>query len=150
MIQRTRWQQQCSWRVWPTGLSKVFDTVGRKILVAKPDYYGLRDIHQTYFTSWCNRKQYGSAQYTSSQSYILPIVIHVPQGSPRGPVLLLLYTSEAVIMQANKVYVDDTTLFTSYPNLQSLFVLINQELDNVRKWITCNKLALDIHKTIGF
>ena len=40
---------------------------------------------------------------------------------------------------------DDSTLYFSHPNLDSLIAIVNEELDNVRK--INNKLTLNLEKT---
>ena len=42
-------------------------------------------------------------------------------------------------------YADDTNLFTSLNNVSS--VIINNELNKVQKWLTANKLTLNVNKT---
>ena len=44
------------------------------------------------------------------------------------------------------MYANDTTLFCNFDNTQNEFT-INNELDNVYRWLCSNKLSLDVSKT---
>ncbi len=74
-------------------LSKAFVTLDHSILLAKMEYYGIRDnslkLFQNYLT---NRKQY--VEFKDIKSDILEINTGVPQGSIRGPLLFIIYIND--------------------------------------------------------
>ena len=46
-----------------------------------------------------------------------------------------------------RMFADDTNLFLSHKNIDTLFDSMNVELANVSKWFKSNKLSLNVHKT---
>ena len=129
--------------------SKAFDTVDHHILLAKLDHYGIRGVEYRWFESYLkNRKQY--VCYNEYKSILQLITYGVPQGSILGPLLFLIYINDMVNSSGVFKFVlfaDDSTLYVSHPNLDSLITVVNTELSNVRKWITSNKLTLNLEKT---
>ena len=45
------------------------------------------------------------------------------------------------------MFADDTNLFYSSKNIDSLFEIVNNELININKWFLANKLSLNANKT---
>ena len=45
------------------------------------------------------------------------------------------------------MFADDTNLFLSHKNIDTLFVSMNKELENVSRWFKSNKLSLNVDKT---
>ena len=45
------------------------------------------------------------------------------------------------------MYADDTNLFFTHKNIDTLCNLVNTELEAVTKWIKANKLSLNLEKT---
>ena len=80
----------------------------------------------------------------------LDIIYGVPQGSIVGPLLFLIYVND--IFKASSplmevMLADDTNLFLSHKNIDTLFVIMNVELENVSMWFKSNKLSLNVDKT---
>ena len=130
-------------------LSKAFDTVPHDILIKKLEHYGIRGIALKLFESYlANRKQ--SVYVNGCNSQTNDITIGVPQGSVLGPLLFLIYINDLPL--STKVmnvilFADDTTLFTSDSNLNSLRNSMNEDLELVSEWLIANCLTLNITKT---
>ena len=72
-------------------LTKAFDTVQHKILLAKLNHYGIRGVVNNFFESYLiNRSQ--AVIIHDNRSSKSNIDIGVPQGSSLGPLLFLLYS----------------------------------------------------------
>jgi hypothetical protein len=130
-------------------LKKAFDTVDHKILLKKMEFYGVRGLTNQWFSSYLiNRKQFVSVGNAISEQK--PITCGVPQGSVLGPLLFLLYINDFSFSATNldfHLFADDSNLFYSHKNLQSLEKNLNEQLSMVDKWLCTNKLYLNIEKT---
>jgi hypothetical protein len=74
----------------------------------------------------------------------------VPQGSILGPLLFLLYIND--IENCSKIisfvmYADDTNAFHSDKCLKSLTHVMQEEINEVIKWLNVNKLSINTTKT---
>ena len=129
-------------------LSKAFDTVNHNILLRKLSFYGIRNSNLKWFHSYLsNRKQYISTDQGNTE--METIICGVPQGSILGPLLFLIFVNDL-----NKstsldpiMFADDTNLFYSNENIDTLFETVNKELVNINVWFQANKLSLNIKKT---
>ncbi len=130
-------------------LSKAFDTIDHSILLTKLNHYGIRGTPLALLSDYLhNRQQYTS--YGSHSSDLLPVSCGVPQGSILGPLLFLLYVND--IPNASRslsfvLFADDTNIFFSHPNLQTLESTFNAEIKHVTTWFKANKLSLNVTKT---
>ena len=129
---------------------KAFDTVNHSILLDKLYIYGIRGPALSWITSYLsNRCQY--VVYNGYESERKYINCGVPQGSILGPLLFLIYIND--LPAVSKLFMpilfaDDTNLFCTSQNVNSLIEEINRELANVYAWVQSNKLSLNIDKTI--
>ena len=79
----------------------------------------------------------------------LPITTRVPQGSVFGPLLFLIYINDLPTVSNIfniLMYADDTTLFCNFNNIRNKNT-INNEINNIYKWLCSNKLSLNVSKT---
>ena len=125
------------------------DLKNHSILLKKLEYYGVRGIVNNWFSSYLsNRSQ--STQINSSVSKKENICCGVPQGSVLGPLLFLIYIND-IHKCSDKfkfhLFADDTNMLYSHKNLKDLERTVNTELVKVHKWLTVNKLTLNIKKT---
>ena len=129
--------------------AKACDTVNHKILLKKLEYYGIRGTSLQWFESYLtNRKQCVKIGDTHSQTDT--IKCGVPQGSILGPLLFLIYINDIVncsnILQFT-LFADDTCIFYSAKPDPSIVNTLNNELKKVSKWLTTNKLSLNVDKS---
>ena len=114
-------------------LSKAFDTIDHDILLQKLYHYGFREVSNEWFKSYLsNRKQMVS--YNSTLSSSESVKCGVPQGSILGTLLFIIYMND--ICHTSKLlnfilFADDTTVFYSNSNLDTLYDTINDELKEV-------------------
>ena len=130
-------------------LSKAFDTVNHDILLKKLEHYGIRGLALNLLKSYLtNRKQYVTVDGNKSQTQ--EMTIGVPQGSVLGPLLFLIYINDLPlsIKKMNAIlFADDTTLFTSHSDLNTLSKNMSDDLQMVSEWLIANQLTLNISKT---
>ena len=130
-------------------VKKAFDSVDHSLLIRKMSMLGIRGNSLNLFKSYLNDRH----QYTvinSAKSSMNKIEIGVPQGSVLGPLLFLIFINDLVNSSRKLKFIlfaDDTTIFLSHNNLDVLFNTMNQELENVHKWFSSNRLLLNLDKT---
>ena len=130
-------------------LSKAFDTVNHEILLARLHHYGVRGTSLKWFESYLSdREQF--VNYNGYSSSHKKVKCEVPQGSILGPLLFLIYINN--LSSASKaldfiLFADDTNIFFSHSNLESLSLIVNSELNRLTDWFRANKLSVNIKKS---
>ena len=129
--------------------SKAFDTINHKILLQKLFHYGIRGKALEWFDNYLTeRKQY--VNINGQDSYQRLISCGVPQGSLLGPLLFIIYINDfqySTELMSFILFADDSNIFFSHQNPQSLLSIVNNELKLVQNWINANKLSLNVDKT---
>ena len=108
-------------------LSKAFDVINHKIFLHKLKWYGIRGLANDWFSSYLsNRTQF--VEIDSHNSSYKQIMCGVPQGLILGPLLYLLYVNDIhkSCESGSLSFADDTTLYISDHNLESLFETANK------------------------
>ena len=130
-------------------LTKAFDTLNHRILIAKLNHIGIRGLASNWFYSYLtDRKQY--TFFTDSQSDTKVLSCGVPQGSILGPLLFLIYVNDVVDnLRHSKaiLYADDTNLIFNDKDIHTLAEKMNSELATIASWFSANKLSLNLSKT---
>ena len=135
-------------------LSAAFDTLDHKILLKRLELsFGITGFALKWFTSYLeSRSQQVCIAGHLSQPKILKF--GVPQGSVLGPVLFTLYVQPLsdIISEYNvkhHKFADDTQLLDSAPprSLDPIVSNLENSIDAVGKWMSCNRLKLNGEKT---
>ena len=98
--------------------------------------------------------RYQSTSVNNSSSSQSQLMYSVPQGSIRGPILFILYTTPLSDIIAShsvnhQLFTDDTQLQKSAPlsKVSNLTKQLNACTDNIKTWMTENQLKLNDDKT---
>ena len=130
-------------------LSKAFDTINHDTLLKKLQFYGVRGLAFEWFRSYLyGRKQY--VNFNGIDSSEQDVTCGVPQGSVLGPLLFIIYTNDlpnALRDSGCILFADDTTIYQSSTNINTIVNNLSQELDNLTDWFRANKLSLNVAKT---
>ena len=130
-------------------LSKAFDTLDHDTLIYKLNFYGIRGIALEWVKSYLLNR-YQIVNIGSIQSSPLPLKTGVPQGSILGPLLFIIFINDMhACTDISKTinFADDTCLLFTSDTLQGLQNQLDNKLDLVNDWLSCNKLSLNISKT---
>ena len=98
------------------------------------------------YLTW--RAQY--VTYNGFKSSNSEIKCGVPQGSILGPMLFLLYINYlATVSEAcfSILFANDPNMFISGKDMQAFSEKLNSDMENIRQWLCCNKLSLNVSKT---
>ena len=126
-----------------------FDTVDHQLLLKKLENYGIRGLVLEILTSYLrNRKQF--VEIGQLKSNLRTINIGVPQGSVLGPLLFLVYIDGITDLENNgsqiTLFADDCSVLTSSSS-ETLPGKHEKQLNDLGRWLFCNKLSLNVEKT---
>ena len=131
-------------------ICKAFDSVNHQILLEKLEtQFGIHDTELKWFQSYLkDRKQvcFVNEQTSSARK----IICGIPQGSILGPLLFLLYINDMPdILEKTTpcLYADDTQIYSSSHDYDTLVENLNMDLANIQKWLAKNKLKSHAKKT---
>ena len=130
-------------------LSRAFDVMNHDILEIKLKHYGFRGNFLCLLMSFIRNRKY-FVNINGLNSDTRTVNIGVPQGSTLGPLLFLLYVNDMVncsTLLNFTLFAEDTTLGYSCENFQDLQNILEQEVYKVTKWLSANKLLLNVTKT---
>ena len=130
-------------------LSKAFDSIDHTLLCRKLDAYGVRGPEQLWFRNYlANRRQRVVLNGVSSDW--ADVTRGVPQGSIFGPLLFSLFVNDLpnVVQHCSiNLYADDTTIYNSADNPDTISTTIVNDLERIATWIDHNSMKLNICKT---
>ena len=129
-------------------LSKAFDTVNHSSLLDKLPCYGIKDFELLWFTDYLFlRKQI--VEYDGVYSNTESMSVGVPQGSILGPLVFLILFNDvhkSLMHSQILVYADDTVIFTSHRDINIIEGHLNEDINNLSKWLSENELIMNIKK----
>ena len=130
-------------------ISKAFDSINHKILLAKLSNIALSSQSIKWFKSYlADRSQ--SVLLNGVMSEPRRVDYGVPQGSILGPLLFNIYVNS--LPAAGKrsrviLYADDAVLIFSASTSQDLKENLEHDFDLVSNWYSENRLSLNVKKT---
>ena len=130
-------------------LSRAFDVMDHDILEGKLEHYGFRGVFLNFIMSFIRERKY-FVNVNSINSDVRTVNIGVPQGSTLGPLLFLLYVNDMENSSTLIKFVqfaDDTTIMFSCKSFSELQSTLEREGNKVVKWLTANKLLINLAKT---
>ncbi|CAB4024748.1 Hypothetical predicted protein [Paramuricea clavata] len=114
------------------------------------DQFGVQEFELKWFQSYLT-KQSQVCVVDGHTSLAKEIVCGVPQGSILGPLMFFLYIydlhEECLKNTTPGMYADDTQIHASSASFSELVTKLNQDLENIVKWLSRNKLQLHTKKT---
>jgi hypothetical protein len=130
-------------------LQKAFDTCDYSVLTKKLSYYGVRNVELMWFKSYLESR---TQLCTIFNNYSDPEIVKcgVPQGSIIGPLLFIVYVNDLPSCFTRchvNIYADDTAFYFADKTVNCVNEVLQNELDEVYRWLCANKLSLHVGKT---
>lgn len=129
-------------------LSKAFDCIDHKLLLAKLSAYGLDDKSLKLIKCYLSDRSQRT-KIDSSLSDLMMLLIGVPQGSILGPLLFNIFIND-IIYFVEKAdicnFADDNSLFCCGSEISTVLANLRLDLLNLLKWFSSNRLAANPEK----
>ena len=125
-----------------TDLSKAFDCLNHKLLIAKMEAYGFDNSALSYIYNYLkDRKQ--RTKVDNSYSSWREIKYGVPRASILGPLLFNIFINDIFFfIEVTKIanYADDTTVYATDESITNLLKLLETETSVVLNWFRINEM----------
>ena len=123
-------------------LSKAFDSMDHKLLLAKLSAYGL-DKESLHLLKCYLSNRYQRTKVGSFYSEWLKIILGVPQGSILGPILFNIFINDLLFIERTDIcnFADDNTIYACAATMAEDKLSLEFDLSKVLKWFSCNQLA---------
>ena len=129
-------------------LKKAFDLVDHHCLLHKLEHYGIRGTSLKWFEDYL-ATQTQKVKYNQDVSSSLTICYGVPQGSILGPILFVIHRRlpQSLLKSSMGMCADDAVINFSDPSAEIVEQVLQNDLNNVEKWLASNRLVLNQNKT---
>ena len=143
------------WRVWKyesnnwklagvlfLDIRKAFDSIDHSISLEKVEFYEVSDrelMWCKYYLTSRKRQRFVKGHLSCQRN----IPFRVPQGSILGPLRFLIYINDlpnCFEFSTPCLYGDDTQIFASRIDANVFANNVNSDLQNIRDWLTVNRL----------
>ena len=134
-------------------LQKAFDLVNHELLMKKLALYFTDSITLPFFQSYLSdRKQQVYLGNKHSSEGLVRFSVPIPQGSVLGPLLFCLFINDLPLNVTDKsvvcdMFADDSTIYTSHKEIQSLEIKLQHSLKEIKEWCIGNDMILHPKKT---
>ena len=116
-------------------------------MLKKLDILGFRGVVLNWFESYLSDRKM-CVDVGGNMSSVKTMNIGLPQGSVSAPYLFQLYIND-MNRSSNKLsfihFADDTTVYMSHNNLNTLCREVSVELGKVNEWLKANRLSLTLY-----
>ncbi len=130
-------------------LSKAFDTISHTLLLKKLHFYNFSQNSVNLLSNYLSERTV-KVNIDGALSKSEAMTVGVPQGSVLGPMLFILYMNDLSHLPLSSkllLYADDTTVYLGGTNLYDTLKLLSDDLKIINKWLSHNRLILNIKKT---
>ena len=128
-------------------LKKAFDTVNHEILLDKLQMYGFEFKALNFIRDYLTNRTQSTCELNGLYSDQREVTCGIPQGSILGPLLFIIYINDLPNCLENtttRMFADGTNLTAVGETLGEAEKRVGVDLGNVQKWLSLNKLSLNI------
>ena len=129
-------------------LSKAFDCLSHKLLIAKLEAYGIGTQSLRFLYSYLTNRKH-RVRINSSFSEWLELLLGVPQGSVLGPILFNIFINDLLFtVNGSSIcnFADDNTLYVCDSSLDNVLSRLNADMRSILAWFECNSLIANPEK----